>query len=315
MSRPATAELPSMLITGASGLLGASLAIAAAERYRVVAIVNRHRFGHPGVMSEAIDLRTRGAVASCLDHHRPDVVVHLAAQTNVDRCEERPQEAYDLNVALTREICDWVKGEDATLVFMSTDSVFDGIAGDYTEESPTKALTCYAATKLEAEAVVRRHVERHLIIRGCFYGWGPQQKQSLGEWILGRLRDNLAVPAYEDAIFTPLLNNSLAAVILNLCATDATGTFHVGSADRMSKYAFARLVAERFGMPADLVRPTVLANAGRSARRPLNTSLKVEKVSRQLGIAMPTIESDIDQFWHLAEQGYPAFLKGLAGCN
>lgn len=312
MSRPAAADLPSMLITGASGLLGANLAIAAAERYRVVAVVNTHRFNHPGVVSEVVDLRTRGGATSCLDSHRPDVVVHLAAQTNVDRCEEQPQEAHDLNVALTEEISDWAKAHAAKLVFMSTDSVFDGIAGGYTEDSATGALTRYAATKLEAEAIVRRQVERHLIVRGCFYGWGSQQKQSLGEWILGRLRDNIAVPAYEDAIFTPLLTNSLAAVMLKLCAMDATGTFHVGSADRMSKYVFAQLVAKRFGMPVDLVRPTVLASAGRSAKRPLNTSLNVDKVSKELGAAMPTIESDVDQFWRLAEQGYPAFLKGLA---
>lgn len=304
-----------MLITGASGLLGASLVVAAAEHYRVVAVVNGHRFDHPGATSEVVDLRARGAVASCLDRHRPDVVVHLAAQTNVDLCEEQPQEAYDLNVALTQEICDWTKAGTSRLVFMSTDSVFDGMTGDYAEDSPTKALTRYAATKLEAESIVQRDVERHLIVRGCFYGWGPQQKQSLGEWILGRLRDGLAVPAYEDAVFTPLLTSSLADVILKLCATDATGTFHVGSSDRMSKYVFAQLVATRFDMSADLVRPTVLASAGRSAKRPLNTSLNVGKASKRLGIAMPTIESDIDQFWRQAEQGYPAFLKGLAGAN
>ena len=286
-----------MLVTGASGLLGANFVPEALARYRITAL-QQHAFqAGLGVESLTLDLCDAAAVQAVLARVRPAVIVHLAAATNVDWCEQHPEATREMNVETTAGLARWAAEHDATFLFMSTDSVFAGDAGNYTERDAPAPLNRYAHSKLEAEEAVRSLAGRHLIVRSNLYGWNVRPKQSLAEWVLARLRQGQTVPGFTDVIFNPLLANTLAGLMLELLARGAAGTVHLGADEgALSKFSFARLLAEEFGLDASLVQPARLAQASLMAPRPLNTSLRCDRARSEFGLPLPKVPSDLGRF-------------------
>lgn len=305
------AALPRMVVTGVSGLLGATFALAASRHFEIVGFYGRHPIRIPAGGSESIDLLTDRAVQKRLDEIGPDILVHFAAVTDVDRCEDHPEEAVALNIGATRSLARWAAANGCRLVFMSTDSVFDGRRGRYSEADTPKPVNQYACTKLASEQVVRDLVPDHLVVRASIYGWNAQQKYSLAEWILQRLEAGQSFTGFSDVVFAPLLANTLADIMLALLDRRASGTFHLASANAISKYDFALAIAELFQLPTNLVTRSMFADAGLRAPRPLDTSLCADKACRELELSPPTVLQDLHQFKQLRDAGYPTFLKGL----
>lgn len=301
-----------MIVTGASGLLGPPVCIAARDAFDVLALYGRRRFSLAGVRTQPSDLLDSSSLYRLLRAERPHVIVHLAAATNVDQCEVNPEETTTLNVNVTRELADWAKAHTCKLVFFSTDSVFDGRRGNYKESDPPGPLNLYAKTKVRAEEVVRTGGQ-HLILRGAFYGWNMQSKRSLAEWIISELGADRVINGYTDTIFSPLYCGTLARIILALIERDASGTYHVGSCDYVSKFEFAKMLAERFGYCSRRVRPARLDDSVGRAVRPLNTSLCTDKIRSEFSLRLPLVGDDLDEFKKHHDDRFAAYLKTL--CN
>jgi dTDP-4-dehydrorhamnose reductase len=285
------------------------MAVSAADRWQVSGLYWQHPFRLPVAESRRIDLRSDTELTGHLDCVRPQIIAHLAAYTDVDWCETHPQEAQGLNVETTRLLASWAAVNGCKFLFMSTDSVFDGYHGPYSELERPAPRNCYAATKFEAEQIVRGIVEDHLIVRGSFYGWNAQNKSSLAEWVLTRLQAGLAVSGFTDVTFSPLLVNTLAEIVLRMLERDLYGTYHVASCDAISKNAFAIAIADIFGFPTNLVQPCLLMDARLRAPRPLDTSLRADKLRRDLGITLPFVRQDLLRFKHLRDDGYVSRLR------
>jgi dTDP-4-dehydrorhamnose reductase len=301
-----------MLVTGASGLLGANFVVAASQRFQISAAYGRHRVTWTKVDSCRADLRRKDETAALLERTRPAIIAHFAAITNVDYCEEHPDEAKAVNVGITERLATWAATNSARVLLMSTDSIFDGRCGGYTESDEPHPLNRYAVTKLQAEKVVEKLVPEHLIVRANIFGWNAQPKNSLAEWILARLEAEQQVPGFTDAIFAPLLVNTLADIMLTMVARGARGTYHVASSNALSKYDFALAVADAFGFPGGLVVPTVIGTSLK-APRPRNTTLDAGKLRRELGIALPMVREGVQRFRQLRDEGFVARLK--AACS
>jgi dTDP-4-dehydrorhamnose reductase len=298
-----------MAVTGASGLLGANLLFGAAGRWRITAFTHRHTISVPGVECRRLDLTSGSDVERELGRLRPALIVHLAAATGVDWCEAHPAETERLNVEATGTLARWAARNGGKLVFMSTDSVFDGSRGGYAEDDAPGPVNRYAASKLRAEQAVRALAPDHLIVRGNFYGWSAQAKDSLAEWMLRRLEARQPVPGFVDVVFSPLLASTLAELLCAMIAKDAAGTYHVGSADAVSKHEFALAIARVFELDARLVERAALGSAALRARRPQNTSLRTARLRSELGIEPPRIEDDLARFRRLRDSGYAARLR------
>lgn len=303
-----------ILITGASGLLGSSLILATLEQgHDAIAVCYRH----PVKLSEAqtvlADLRNRDVLVRLLRTHRPDWIVHCAAQTDVDWCEEHPDEAWETNVTMTRSLAIEARKVGAGLVYISTDSVFSGEKGGYSETDATGPVNVYARSKLEGERAARDEWERSLVIRTNFYGCNVQKKTSLAEWVAQRLESRLSVPAFPDVIFTPILANDLSQVILELVKKDLSGLFHVGGSQICSKYEFALAVAEVFQLDRRLVEPIAVAASSLTAPRPRDTSLNSEKAVKMLGRPLPDLRTGLLRFRALRESGFYAALRDNQG--
>lgn len=303
----------SIWITGAAGLLGANLTLEFLDRdIAVLPITRGPGLCISGVASVACDLTDARAVSALFAQTPPSCIVHCAAVTNVDWCEAHPDEAMRVNAHAAGQLAAQARACGACFIHISTDAIFDGLSGGYAEDNPPHPLNVYARTKLAGEQAVFHAMPGALILRINLFGWNLQPRLSLAEWVLDRLENNQPVPGFRDVIFAPILANQLAPWILRLVELGATGIFHAGSSDHITKFDFARLVAEIFALDASLVRESSVAAASLAAPRPRNLWLNTGKLAAALGHPLPTVRQGLEQFKTLRQNGFVQRLKSAA---
>ena len=313
-----------LLLTGASGLFGANALLQYAGRFEVVAVAHQHPLTLPksGTVpgpepslcaSVVCDLTDAAAVQALLQRHRPQVVLHAAAMTNVDGCEEQPAQAQALNVEASMHVAEAAQAVGASLVALSTDYVFDGAkpGGRYAEEDPPRPLGVYARTKLAGEQAALSRCRRATIVRTTLYGWNAQPKQSFAERVLEGVSGGPPVTGFTDMYWSPILANELAEALVPLIERPTPGLFHVAGRERCSRYEFACAVATAFGHDPRAVRPGRLADAPLKAPRPPDASLEVTKFEQAFGVTLPTVTQGLARMRALRDEGWVDRLKRL----
>jgi dTDP-4-dehydrorhamnose reductase len=285
-----------ILVTGGSGLLGSNIARLAVKDSEVYATYNYHRTLIPGCKFIPLDVREKPRVLSVFRDTKPHLVIHTAALASVDYCEEHPEEAWTTNVEGTENVAGASKEIGARLIHISTDSVFDGKKGMYSEQDVPLPVNAYARTKLEGEKRVQHLVPDSIIVRTAFYGWGLNRRTSLSEWVVDNLREGKHLNMFTDVFFSPIFLDDLVRIMLKMYHQNLAGVYHVGSSEWCSKYDFGRGIAEAFGCDAANISPGSIESAGLTAPRPNNLSLNVAKLSRELGIQLPGIREGIERF-------------------
>jgi len=302
-----------ILVTGASGLLGANFITTAQQRQQsLVAVFHQHDFHLPGIECVSADLTDLNTI-ELVQSFQPAWIVHCAALTNVDWCQLHPEETWRVNVEMSRNLAIAARRAGAKMIYVSTDSVFDGRVGNYDEADLPKPLNVYAESKLAGEKAVLEELQRSLIVRTNIYGWNMQGKASLAEWVLQRLEAGQPVPGFRDVVFTPILVNELSEIILDMMERQLTGVHHVAGSQPCSKYEFALHLASAFGLDSQLVRSESVDDSTLLAPRPKKTSLQTTKVSGVLGRKMPDVQSGLKRFKLLRDSGFATQLKGLTG--
>jgi dTDP-4-dehydrorhamnose reductase len=188
--------------------------------------------------------------------------------------------------------------------------VFEGTRGNYSETDQPAPANFYAQTKLEGEQVALATNDVAAIARVTIYGWNVQSKHSLAEWIFEQLRSGHTVAGFTDVVFCPILANDLAEILLAMTAQKLTGIFHVVGSEAVSKYEFARRVAQVFQFDPAKVVSSQLAQAKLKAPRPRDVSLNTEKICARLGRSMPDVNSGLRRFARLRPEGYMERLRG-----
>ena len=301
-----------ILITGASGLLGLNTALEAADQHTVFGQVNSH-----GIKTEAFtvlpaDLLEPGAVERLLDQTQPDWVIHCAALASLEACEQNPQLAWELNTDLPRKLAEQCQQGGARLIHVSTDSVFDGKTGGYTEADPASPVGIYTQTKYQAELAVAAANPAALIARVNLFGWSLKGRRSLAEFFFNNLSAGNPVMGFTDVYFCPLLVNDIARIFFRMLELELTGLYHVLSSDSMTKYDFGVSIARKFGLDPGLIAPKSVTESALTAARSPNLTLRVDKLIHDLGETPPTISTGIERFYQLYQQGYPQSIQRLA---
>ena len=140
-----------MLITGVSGLLGSNLSFCWRERYKIVGLYRRNPWSFPGIETKCACLDDRALLQKIFFEFRPQIVIHTAALARPDYCEAHQDEALAVNVGGTETVALLAKQYEAKLVYISSDTVYDGRKGNSSESDPTGPLSYYASTKLKGE--------------------------------------------------------------------------------------------------------------------------------------------------------------------
>jgi len=275
--------LRKVLITGASGLLGSKLVETLSKRYEVTP-THRTRAVHPD--SVRMDIVDGNEVARVLRDVEPDVVVHAAAETNVDKCETDRELAWSVNAEGTRNVATACGKFDVRLVYLSTDYVFDGEKGLYREDDEVNPVNYYGVTKLEGERSVRELCESFVIARtSVLYGWHPS-RANFATWVIDSLRKGERISVVEDHYNSPTLADDLAEMIQRILKIDWSGVYHTAGSDRISRYDFACRITEIFELDKSLVAPIKMKDLSVwVAKRPRDSSLSVDKVRRELKVS------------------------------
>ncbi len=299
-----------LLITGVTGLLGANLAWEAREAGWAIWGVSRRR-GLPGAPFPVrqADLTDPAALDAIWAWARPDAVVHTAALAHVDACERDPARAQRINADLPGALAARAAQARVPLVHISTDAVFDGQRGDYTEEDPPRPLNVYARTKLAGERAVLAAHPRAAVLRVNFFGWSLTGQRSLAEWFWDNLRAGRPMRGFTDVWFCPLLANHLARLILEILERGLQGLFHATGSACTSKYAFGVALAQTFGYDPGLIRPVSVAEAALTAPRPRRLTLRNDRLRRALGHDWPAWQAGVTELHRQFRTGYTAALR------
>jgi len=272
-----------LLVTGASGLLGTRICqLAAKQNYEVYSAHSEHipQFGTP----IKLDITDGTALKRLFDKTKPNVVVHSAALTDVDKCEKEKDLAWKINVESTSNIAQLCHKHNCFLVYVSTDYVFNGEKGNYKETEQTAPINNYGLTKLKGEEEIKQSRAEYCIARtSVIYGSIPAAgKVNFALWLIENLRKKEETKTVTDLWNSPTLNTNLAEMILETIEKRITGTFHLAGTTRLSRYEFAQKIAETFDLDENLLRPTSSEKMPWIAKRPRDTSLNVEKAKQTL---------------------------------
>ena len=267
-----------IFITGGSGLLGSKVAEIAQARGDEVFSGYAHNLPEYGRAAK-FDLLDEMSIYELVGKIKPEVIIHSAALTDVDRCERETELAYQMNVEGTRAIATAAEKAGSFLVYISTDYVFDGNRGMYREDDRTNPVSYYGYSKLLGEKFCRGCIARTCVI----YGSRPASgKVNFALWLLNSLKSGKEVRVVTDQFITPTLNTNLAKMVLEAADRRLCGVHNLAGATRISRYDYALELAREFDLDASLILPSRMADLMWAAKRPIDSSLDTSKARAEL---------------------------------
>lgn len=302
---------PRLLITGGAGLLAVNWAAAVRDHWDVVLGTHERTVALAGTRSAQVPLEPASALQAALAALAPDLVVHAAGLTSVDRCEQDEAASHHVNTDLAVGVALGCAALGRPLVHISTDHLFSGETPMLTEDALIAPLNAYARAKAAAEAGVLAAHPDALVVRTNFFGWGTSYRHSLSDRILAGLREGRTLTLFEDVHFTPILIEHAALAIHDLVALKARGIVHLTGDERLSKHAFGLRLATAFGLDASLIRRGRIGGLGHLVRRPLDMSLDNTLARRLLGRSLGTIDHHVDRLRQQEAEGLSMELGAL----
>ncbi len=274
-----------LAITGASGLLGREILQQACDRFDVVAAVHSDELSIPGRFERvSLDLGDESSVRAFIAQSQPDIIIHTAALTNVDMCEEQPATAQRINADGTKRLAAAIDSIDCRMIYVSTDYVFDGSSGPYSESDSTHPVNVYGKTKLEGEHAVLGLGSRAAIVRSAsFLGFGGETRPTFAERMVQEISLRDSFPAADDQISNVTPIQDLAAGLLRVLDAGVSGIWHIASPELLSRYDLALLIAKLLNIDSRRISRVPYQSLGRPAQRPLRGGLKVDKAINELG--------------------------------
>lgn len=288
-----------ILVTGSNGLLGqklTDLSIADTEIELIATSTgpDRHPAGS-GYVYEELDVLDKPRLEELVGKYRPDAIIHTAAMTNVDACENNREKCYALNVESVKYLADVCKKNDIQLVHLSTDFIFDGEDGPYTEDAEPNPLSYYGQTKLEAEQIIQKSGCRWAILRTIIvYGIvSDMSRSNIVLWAKAALEKGEPINVVNDQWRMPTLAEDLAECCLLAVKKDAQGVFNASGKDLMSIIEIVQRVADYWGLDKSLIRPVSADTFIQAAKRPKKTGFILDKTIRVLGYQPHSFEEGI----------------------
>ena len=280
-----------ILITGAFGQLGTSLCKALSNES--ILATGRSIFSSTKYKSIELDITNPKQVKGVIYKYNPDIIIHLAAMTDVDGCEKNPETAFDVNVKATEGLINNYNGK---FIYISTDYVFDGEDGPYVEDDKVNPVSVYGKTKLYGENMVKNSDANWVILRSnIIFSYNDRTKASFVNWVVDSLKKQESIRVVNDQWNNPTWTNDLAKVILKIIEKDAIGLYHYGGRDYMNRFEFAKMIASSFGLDGSLISPITTSELKWLAQRPLKSGLNTKKIELDLGIEALPIQKALDE--------------------
>ncbi len=296
-----TSALKKILVTGSNGLLGQKIIYKLRQRKDVQAIATskgeNRLLVKDGYIYESLDITSEKEVEAVFSKHRPDVVINTAAMTNVDACEDKKEECYKLNtesveimVAAMEKI---IPGSQ--FIHLSTDFIFDGKKGPYTEEDIPNPLSYYGISKFESETVVTESklnwaIARTIIVYGIV---DNMSRSNIVLWAKDALSKGQKINVVDDQFRSPTLAEDLADGCIAIADKRANGIFNLSGPDPMSILDLVYKVADFWKLDKSVINPIKSDTLNQPAKRPPRTGFIIEKAKKELNYAPHSFEAGL----------------------
>jgi dTDP-4-dehydrorhamnose reductase len=284
-----------VLITGSNGLLGQKLCHLLVHNAEIELIATS-RGGNklaqllPELHFISLDVTDARQIEKVFAVERPTHIIHTAAMTNVDACEEDHPGCWQLNVSAVQQLVKACEQYQVHLIHLSTDFIFDGEEGPYDEEAKPNPISYYGQSKLAAEELIRKStcnwaILRTVLVYGIVHDYG---RSNIVLWVKNNLEAHKPIQVVNDQFRTPTLAEDLAMGCWLAVSHDAQGIYHVSGKDLLTPFDMALLVAEYFKLDPSLIREVDASTFSQKARRPLRTGFDISKAEQDLGFTPHT---------------------------
>lgn len=263
-------------VTGAGGLIGSHLVR--------IASLKCTSWQVQGLTRADLDLEDASAVEERFRADVPDLIVHCAALSRSPECQANPERAWRINVTVTEHLARLAA--DRQFIFFSTDLVFDGQAGSYSETAEVNPLSVYGETKVAAEKIVLAN-PRHTVVRTSLNaGPSPTGDRGLDEQLIAAARKGAKLRLFTDEYRCPISAGATAQMVLEIAAGGLTGLYHVAGAERLSRWEIGQCLVHRYPELAGKMEPSSTKEYP-GAPRPADTSMDCRKIQQHLSFPLP----------------------------
>ncbi|MEP0986003.1 SDR family oxidoreductase [Ekhidna sp.] len=297
-----------ILITGANGLLGQKLVQLYADDSNTQVIAtgkgaDRNRSGSH--LYEQMNITSPDEVMGIIKKHQPDFVINTAAMTHVDECELNPEACWKLNVDAVSYLIDACKATNSFLIHLSTDFIFDGENGPYTEEDSPNPLSKYAVSKLESEKLLQASglpsaIVRTMLVYGIVH---DMSRSNIILWVKKSLEEKKHIKVINDQWRTPTLAEDLAKGCALIAEKRAEGVFNISGKELLTPYDMAVATADFFQLDKSYIEEVDGSIFTQPARRPAKTGFILDKARSVLGYEPVSFEEGLttlrDQLAHV----------------
>lgn len=287
------------MVTGSNGLLGqkiTDLSLQDPEIELIATSVGPNRYPlKAGYTYEELDVLDSKRLDELVMKYHPDAIVHTAAMTNVDACEHDRDKCYALNVKSVENLIEVCQRKDIQLIHLSTDFIFDGEDGPYTEDAKANPLSYYGETKLESEILLQNSSCNWAILRTIIvYGIvNDMSRTNIVLWAKAALEKGEPINVVDDQWRMPTLAEDLAQCCLLAVKKNAKGIFNASGKDLMSILEIVERVADYYGLDKTLINPITSESLNQAAKRPKKTGFILDKTRRELGYEPHSFEEGI----------------------
>ncbi|WKD86245.1 dTDP-4-dehydrorhamnose reductase [Polaribacter huanghezhanensis] len=291
-----------ILITGSNGLLGQNLIelfLKDTKNYEIFGFSRgENRSGRTDFEYQDIDITNQQLLAKKTKQIKPNFIINTAAMTNVDACENDKVGCYDLNVNVVQYLAAICSEINAHLIHISTDFIFDGKKGNYTEDAVPNPLSYYGETKLLSEAVLQKSAINYTILRTILvYGLvNDMSRSNIVLWVKESLERNKEITIVDDQFRTPTYVEDLALACKISIDKKATGIFNISSNQLLSIYEIAQEIAEVFQLDKTLIKPISTSTLNQTAPRPPITGFDLTKTNKILSFYPKSFKEDLQRF-------------------
>ncbi|MCH2243663.1 MAG: NAD(P)-dependent oxidoreductase [Crocosphaera sp.] len=284
-----------LLVTGASGFLGYNLCQYAQENWQVYGSYYNHKLDSKNINFVKVDVTNIDELQTIFKQIKPDAVIHLAAASKPNYCQNNPEDSYKINVTASGNIAKLCADVNIPCVFTSTDLVFDGLNPPYKESDPVSPISYYGEQKVKAEQEMLIIYPKTVICRmPLMFGIPSPYAASFIDFFLKTFREGKKLSLFTDEYRTPVSGLTAAKGLLLALEKGEGEIIHLGGRKRVSRYEFGNLMAEVFNFSQDLITPCLQKDVVMAAPRSPDTSLDSSKAF-QLGYQPLSLREELEQ--------------------
>lgn len=291
-----------ILVTGSNGLLGQKIIKQLLKNkvdFMATSQGENRNTNCPSHYYRSLDITIETDVHLLINEISPTHIIHTAALTNVDECELNPEKCHSINVDGTKFLFEAAKALNCHFEFLSTDFVFDGEKGNYSEEDKVNPLSVYAQSKVDAENLLIQSdytnwsITRTIIV----YGVGENLSRSnLLVWAKKALPTGEPMKIIDDQFRAPTWADDLAWGCIRICELNKIGIFHLSGPESYSIYDIVKLIADYYKWSMNNVEKISSSELNQSAKRPPKTGFNLSKAKKELGYQPKNLIETLDLF-------------------